>query len=404
MSIEIESLLLIMVVVWTTGMLFRALKLPLLLGELLAGLIFGPALLGWFHETEMIKILAELGIFFLMLHAGLETEPKKLLKSSKLGLAIALAGVVLPFTLGYFVAYFFGATTVQALFIGMGMSITAISVTVKLFKDLNFNNASIKNLVMVAAVADDIIAFVMVSIILTIATAGSVSAHEIIVLLLKLGAFFGAIFLLGHHVLVHFFERFFNSTGGKAFTLTMIFGLLFGLIAELLGIHFVIGAYMAGLFVKEELISKSIYNKIEDRLFGLSYSFLGPIFFVSLGFHVDFHAFADPHTFAFLAAILVAAVVGKVVGAGLVAKFFGKSTRDSAIIGFAMNGRGAVELILAAIGLEYGIITPEIFSILVFMAFFTTFLTPLALKLIIKKKENPSEEKALPAKTLPAKA
>lgn len=388
MSIEIESLLWIMVVVWTTGMVFRVLKLPLLLGELLAGLIFGPALLGWFHETETLKILAELGIFFLMLHAGLETEPRQLLKSSKLGIGIAVAGVALPFTFGALTAHFFGTNLVQALFIGMGMSITAISVTAKIFKDFKCQNAEVKNLVMVAAVADDIIAFMMVSVILTLATTGTVTAASVGILFVKLAAFFGVIFVLGHTVFQQFFKRFFNTSGGKAFTLILIFGLLFGLIAEKLGIHFVIGAYMAGLFVKEEMMDQKVYEKIEDRLFGLSYSFLGPIFFISLGFHVDFKVFADMHTFWFLIAILIGAIAGKVLGAGLTAKLFGKSFKDSAIVGFAMNGRGAVELILASIGLEYGIITGEIFSILVFMAFFTTFITPIGLKFLLPKHQE----------------
>lgn len=388
MELGIENLLLIMVVVWTTGMIFRALKLPLLLGELLAGLIFGPAILGVFQETESITILAELGIFFLMLHAGLETEPKKLMHSSKLGLSIAIAGMLLPLLLGYAVAMAFGTTTIQAMFIGMAMSITAISVTVKLFKDLNYKNARIKNLVMVAAVADDILAFILVSVILTIATQGAVTVGELGLLLLKLAAFFGLILFLGEKMLKVIINKFFNESGGKAFTLTLILGLLFGVIAEMVGIHFVIGAYMAGLFVKEELVSDKIYKKIEDRLFGLSYSFLGPIFFVSLGFHVDFSVFADPGTLAFLIAVLVAAVIGKVVGAGAVAKFAGKSWRESGIIGFAMNGRGAVELILASIGLEAGIITEEIFSILVLMAFITTFLTPIALKLLLSGRKK----------------
>lgn len=394
MSIEIENLLLIMVVVWTTGMLFRAIKLPLLLGELLAGLIFGPALLGLFHNTETIQILAELGIFFLMLHAGLETEPKQLLKSSKLGMLIALSGVLLPFALGTVTAILFGATKIQSIFLGMGMSITAISVTAKIFKDFKYKNSEVKNLVMIAAVADDILAFVLVSVILTIARVGALTFSEVGLLVLKLLIFIGVIFVIGEILFKTVINKFFNDSGGKAFTLTLIFGLLFGVIAEQLGIHFVIGAYMAGLFVKEELISKEIFSKIEDRLFGLSYSFLGPIFFVSLGFSVDFTIFANINTAMFLLAILVAAIVGKVFGAGIVARIFGKSTRDSAIIGFAMNGRGAVELILASIGLEEGIITQELFSILVFMAFFTTFITPIALKFILPKPNSPDLIKA----------
>lgn len=383
MDIGIENLLLIMVVVWTTGMIFRALKLPLLLGELMAGLIFGPALLGLFHETESITILAELGIFFLMLHAGLETEPKKLMSASKLGLGIALGGMTLPLLLGYLVAIAFGANSIQALFLGMGMSITAISVTVKLFKDLKYENVGVKNLVMVAALADDIFAFILVSVILTVATQGSVTLPGLGLLLLKLALFFGAILFIGEKLLQPLFNRFFNQSGGKAFTLTLILGLLFGVIAEMVGIHFVIGAYMAGLFVKEELLSEKIYQKIEDRLFGLSYSFLGPIFFVSLGFHVDFSVFTNPSTLLFLLAVLLASVAGKVFGAGGVAKLSGRSWKEACTIGFAMNGRGAVELILASIGLEAGIINEEMFSILVFMAFFTTFITPLALKLLL---------------------
>ncbi|MBU0981934.1 cation:proton antiporter [Patescibacteria group bacterium] len=389
MSIEIENLLLIMVVVWSTGMLFRAVKLPLILGELLAGLIFGPALLGVFHETESVKILAELGIFFLMLHAGLETEPKKLLESSRLGLLIALAGIVLPFGLGAGISFLFNASLVQALFIGVAMSITAISVTAKIFKDFDYRNSEIKNLVMVAAVADDILAFILVSAILTIATAGTMTTAEVGLLFVKLIVFFFSIIFIGEKLINPVLKKFFCSSGGKAFTLTLIFGLLFGVIAEKLGIHFVIGAYMAGLFIKEELVSEKIFQKIEDRLFGLSYSFLGPIFFVSLGFAVDFAVFSEPGTLAFLILILLGALVGKVVGAGAAAYFSGKGLRSSAIIGFAMNGRGAVELILASIGLEAGIITHEIFSILVFMAFFTTFITPIALKFILPSGQKP---------------
>ncbi len=384
MSIQIENLLLILVTVWVVGLLFRALKLPLLLGELAAGLIFGPAVLGLFHDSEAIRVMAELGIFFLMLHAGLETEPKALLHSSKLGIAIALVGMILPLGLGVGVGLLFGATLIQALFIGMGMSITAISVTVKIFKDFRYENREIINLVMVAALTDDILAFVLISVILTLATAGSLTLAGLGLLVLKLFGFFAASLFLGNVILKHVFSRFFARSGGKAFTLTLIIGLTFGLIAESLGIHFVIGAYLAGLFIKEDLIAPKIFHKIEDRLFGITYSFLGAIFFVSLGFHVDFRAFTDPTALAFLAVVLVASIVGKVVGAGVVARLAGRSARESGIIGFAMNGRGAVELILATIGLETGIINTEIFSILVFMAFFTTFITPLALKPLIR--------------------
>jgi Kef-type K+ transport system membrane component KefB len=389
-SHEIANLLVILLVVWGVGLAFSAMKLPLLLGELLAGLLFGPALIGLFQDTETVRILAELGIFFLMLHAGLETEPHQLLRASRRGLAIAIAGMVLPLALGTAVGLAFGTTWMQAIFIGMGMSITAISVTVKIFKDFDYKDRDLVDLVMAAALADDILAFVLVSVVLAFATAGTLSPADTGFLLLKVVAFFATILFIGVRLLRPLFDRFFSRLGGTAFPLTIILGLLFGLIAEKLGIHYVIGAYMAGLFLKREHINGAVFARLEDRLYGLAYGFLGPIFFVSLGFSVQFAAFAEPRALLFLIAVLVASIVGKVVGSGGVARLMGTSPRKAAVIGFAMNGRGAVELILATIGLEAGIITPEIFSILVFMAFFTTFITPIGLKMVIREEPAPA--------------
>lgn len=381
---EIQSLFLIMAVVWGTGMIFRRLKLPILLGELLAGLIFGPALFGVFQEDETIKVLAELGIFFLMLHAGLETHPRDLLNSSKKSIAIAAGGVVLPLLLGYGVATYFGYEPIKAAFIGMALSITAISVTTKIFKDFKFNKSNIAHLVMGAAIIDDIAAFLMLSIIIGIVHGGgTITPLEVAWLIGKVGLFFGGVILVGTKF-IPVFSKVFSDKGYKAFTFTLILALAFGVFAEYIGLHYILGAYIAGLFVKEEIIHPDVYKKIEDRLFGLSYSFLGPIFFVSLGFHVDFGVFKDPTTLPFLLAIIAAAIIGKVVGAGGMAYLVGMSKKESMIVGMSMNGRGAVELILAVIGLELGLIGETVFSVLVFMAFFTTLMTPIILKYLLK--------------------
>jgi Kef-type K+ transport system membrane component KefB len=379
-----------MAVVWGTGMIFRRLKLPILLGELLAGLIFGPALFGVFHDNETIRVLAELGIFFLMLHAGLETDPKDLLNSSKRSLAIAAGGVVLPFFLGYIVAIYFGFDPIQAAFIGMSLSITAISVTTKIFKDFKYNKSKVAHLVMGAAILDDIIAFLMLSIILgVVAGGGSIGAAEVSILIGKVVLFFGGVIFAGTK-LIPIFNKVFSDKGYKAFTFTLIIALAFGVFAEYIGLHYILGAYLAGLFVKEEIIHPAVYQKIEDRLFGLSYSFLGPIFFVSLGFHVDFGIFQDSTALPLLIVITLAAIIGKVVGAGGMGYLMGLKKQDALIVGLSMNGRGAVELILAVIGLELGLIDETLFSVLVFMAFFTTLMTPITLKYLLKsigKKE-----------------
>lgn len=384
MSTEIENLLLIMVVVWSMGMLFRELKLPMLLGELLAGLIFGPAVLGLFEPTETVNILAELGIFFLMLHAGLETAPKDLIHASKTSLAMALGGMALPMFLGWRLALYFGFGALSAVFIGLGLSTTAISVTTKIFKDFKFSNSKIAHMVMGSAIISDIIAFVILSALLAVvANGGTIQPTEILFLIGKVGLFFGGTIFAGTK-LIPVFQSVFQKKGFKAFTFTLIIALAFGFFAELIGLHYILGAYLAGLFVKEEIIHPEVFKKIEDRLFGLSYSFLGPIFFVSLGFHVDFKIFNDPKVLPFLALLILAAFFGKAIGAGGMAYATGRPLKESALIGVSMNGRGAVELIIALIGLELGFIDETIFSVLVFMAFFVTLFTTIALKFSLK--------------------
>ncbi len=386
----IESLLLIMVVVWGTGVIFRRLNLPILLGELLAGVIFGPALLGVFHDSETIQLLAELGIFFLMFHAGLETSPKDLINASKTSLGIALGGMVLPLTLGFVVSRAFGYGIPDSVFIGLGLSITAIAVTTKLFRDFKFNQSKIAHEVMGAAIVDHILAFVILSILLVVVEGGgTISGAELGIVIGKVALFFGGVIIAGNKLLPYF-EKVFKETGHKAFTFTLVVALAFGVFAEWIGLHSILGAYLAGLFVKEEVVHPEVYRKIEDRFFALSYSFLGPIFFVSLGFHVDFAVFSDPSTLSFLVAIIIAAIIGKVVGSGGMRYYFKRDLNEAAVVGFSMNGRGAVELVIAVIGLEMGLIDSRAFSVLVFMAFVTTLITPISLKLGLKamgKKE-----------------
>jgi Kef-type K+ transport system membrane component KefB len=390
---DITTLLLIMIVVWGTGVVFRRLKLPVLLGELLAGLVFGPALFGVFESNETIKVLAELGVFFLMLHAGLETNPKELFKSSRTAVAIALVSMMFPFTLGTLVALWFNYELLSALFIGLGLSITAIPVTNKIFRDFNFNRTKTAHLVMASAILNDILGFIVLSIMIGIGSKGlTLTPLDIGLIIGKIVLFFGGVIFVGSKVLPYL-SNIFQKEGQKAFTFTLVIALAFGVFAEFIGLHYILGAYLAGLFVKEEAAHPAVYQKIEDRLFALSYSFLGPIFFVSLGFNIDFTVLKDPHVAGFLVLIILAAIVGKVVGSGAPAYLSGRSLAESLTIGVSMNARGATELVIALIGFDLFLIDKTVFSILVFMAFFTTLITPIALKGCLKLlgKEQVSE-------------
>jgi len=380
---DFRALLILMVVVWVMGKLFRSLKLPVLFGELVGGIIVGPLALGLINpDTHAIKLLAEFGVFFLMLHSGLETDPRELMKSSKKSILVAVMGVLLPFAGGYFVSMAFGRSFEESLFIAMGLSITAIAISARLFKDYKLTKTQTAHITLGAALLDDIFALMMFSVVLSIVETGSVEFVPILLMVVKVILFFGIV-IIGGFKLQKYVGGFLKN---KGFTVTLIVALALGLIAESIGLHMIIGAFLAGLFIREEVIDEEVFNKIEDRIYGLSYSFLGPIFFASLAFYLDFTAFVEAPFF--LASILFVAIVGKVIGSGGAAYIQKINLKSSLVIGLAMNNRGAVELILASIGLNLGIIGTDVFSILVLMAFVTTLLSIFAIKPLAKNLTN----------------
>ncbi|MBU1018286.1 cation:proton antiporter [Patescibacteria group bacterium] len=379
---DFMNLLILMVVVWTAGKVFRSLKLPVVLGQLMGGILVGPALLGLVDpDSETIKVLAELGIFFLMLHAGLETDHRELLKASKRSFLIGLGGTILSFAGGYLVAQHFGQTQVASLFIGMGLSVSAIAMAARVFKDCSIMNTRTANVTLGAAIFENIFALILFSVIISIVEQGVVELVPLLILLLKVCAFFTVVIFAGLRL-----SKFMNRIlyfGNKGFTLTLIIALLMGLIAEAIGLHMIIGAFLAGLFIHEEVLDKRVFDKIEDRIYGLSYGFFGPIFFASLAFHLDLSAFTTMT--GFVAALVGVAIFGKVIGSGIVAKFEKLTNLESLIIGISMNNRGAVELVIATIGLQMGIIDELVFSALVAMAFITTIFSILATPPLAKK-------------------
>jgi len=374
-----NSLLILMVTVLVAGKVFRLIKLPVIFGELIGGIIVGPMMLNLIDTSnEAIKMLADLGIFFLMLHSGLQADPDELLKASRKSILIAIGGVVLPFAGGYLVAKIFGLDTVASLFVAMCLSITAIAVSARLFKDYGISKTRTAQITMGAAIIDDILALILFSVIFSLHEQGEIAFVPIVILLLKI-IFFFVVVIWGGLRVAPFLGKILSD---KGFTFALIVALVLGLIAEWIGLHMIIGAFLAGLFIREEVLDKKIFNKIEDRIYGLSYSFLGPIFFASLAFHIDFSSiYTNP---AFVIGIIITAILGKIVGAGLAALVQKINLHESYIIGLAMNSRGAVEMIIASIGLQSGIINREVFSVLIIMGFITTIFSIFAMKSAVK--------------------
>ena len=380
---SIINLLLVMVIIWTAGVLFRTIKQPPVIGELLAGFIFGPPVLGIIHPDETLHVLSELGIFFLMFYAGLETNPFELKQMTRPSLFVALGGFILPFLLGLAACYFLGLALLQALFIGMALSITAIAVNARVLTDLKMTRFRVTPVIIGASIIDDILSLALFTVIIDLASGDNslIGAH-LFILIFKVIAFFGISHLIGF-MLYPKFSRYFSSREAKGFTFALIMALLFGVLAEMAGLHIILGAYMAGLFVREGIVSKELFQKISDRFVSIAYGFLGPIFFVSLSFHISFSVLFT-HIVP-LSILLLAAIAGKLVGSGAGALLGKMNKGEAMVIGAAMNGRGAVELIIASIGLQMGIIDTTYFSILIVIAFLTTLMPPVSLHLLLKK-------------------
>ena len=346
-------------------------------------IIFGPPVLGIITPDETLHVLSELGIFFLMFYAGLETNPFELRRMTKPASLVALGGFVLPFFACFGVSILLGLSLIQSLFIGMALSISAIAVNARILTDMNLIRYRVTSVIIGASIIDDILCLALLTVIIDIASNGSslIWTH-LITLMFKVAAFFLASHLIGF-MLYPKLSKYFSSREAKGFTFALIMALLFGVMAEAAGLHIIIGAYMAGLFVREGIVSKELLLKINDRFVAITYGFLGPIFFVSLSFHINLTIFKTH--LPLLAILLIVAVAGKVIGAGSGALLGGMKRGEAAVTGIAMNGRGAVELVIASIGLEMAIINDIHFSVLVVIAFITTLMPPVLLNELLKK-------------------
>lgn len=370
------DLLILLTFVWFSRKIFQFLKFPTMFGEIFAGFLAGPLILGLVHESEALIVLSELGVFFLMFHAGLESSPRDLFRSSKLAIFVAAGGAVLPFIGGYYLSVHYGYDFFASLFVALILSISAVAISARLFKDSKISNSKIAHVTMTAAIFIEVTVLILFSILLELGKTGELNFEHIVTMLLKTLAYFVIVFYIGQKHFKYLYKILYK--GNKGFTFSIILALAFGVFAELIGLHMIIGAFLAGLFLRKKLLNKDVYNKIEDRVFGLSYSFLGPIFFATLAFHLNFSAFKTLPLFVLL--IFIVAVGGKIIGSGLAAYLGGMKSKESFAVGLAMNSRGAVDLIIASIALKEGVIGGELFSVLVITAFATTLLSVLAFK------------------------
>ncbi|MBI9078946.1 MAG: cation:proton antiporter [Pseudodesulfovibrio sp.] len=387
------DLMLILTCSWILGSVFKQFGLPAMVGQLIAGLALGPPILGIIQPSHALELFAEIGIFLVMFHTGMELDMRSMMQNAGAAIIVAACGFILPFLLGVGVCLFFDGTLYQSLFVGLGLSITAIAVQSVILHDMGLATSRVGHIVIGAAIMDDILSLMTLSVLLGITRNGSLEIMPMLLILFKVTVFFVGTFYVGNWLVPKLRFKF-HKKEAQAFTLAILVALSMALMAELAGLHMIIGAFLAGQLMRHEsFYDEAVHKAIFDRFYGLSYGSLVPIFFATLSFHIELTGTWDFTIFTLT--LTFAAIFGKLFGCGIAAKSFGLSGWESAVIGFGMNGRGAVELVVVAVVLAHstelinaGILTSPLltetqFTALVLMAFATTIMAPFGLKGVI---------------------
>lgn len=383
MELSILNLLLILLSAWIGGSLVARLGYPAIFGELSVGILLGPALLGILHGSEALTVLAEVGVLLMMLYIGMEIDPQELFKASWGGFLAAIGGFITPFALAYIViVVLFNGTTMAGLFVGIAAGVTSLATKSRILSDLKLLDTRIAHVMMAGALIADSLSLIIFAAVISMADIGTLELGRVLVVGAEVAIFFVVTIFMGLKVFPIVWRRlsqlgFANRTFHATFLLLIT--LLFAELAELAGLHAILGAFLAGLFIREGVgVERRLAGELTELVRDVSIGFLAPIFFVTAGFQVTLDVFTT--ALPMLIAVIVVATIGKIVGTMVFYMFSGNGWREGLTIGAGMNGRGAVEIIIAEIALTAGVITQEIFSVLVFMALFTTATVPVFLK------------------------
>jgi Kef-type K+ transport system membrane component KefB len=392
------------------GELAERLGQPALIGELVSGVLlgavfaqeFGGGMLEVLHELQessVFQTLTELGMFFIMLFAGIEMHPKEVAAHSKSAILTAIGGMVVPIVLGIALGWYVlpegEAKLAQSIFIGIALAVTAVPATVRILIDLDLLKKGIGQVIVAAAVFDDILSLVLLAWLTGLIGAdASPGLVDIAIIAGKVILFFAVVIPTGRF-LFPLIGKHLNKVHVKEidFSVVVIVALAFGLFAHVLGLHLIIGAFTAGVFFGPGVAGERNYESVRSKVSGVTFGFFAPLFFASIGFELELSAvFKVP---MFVLALIVFAFVGKLAGAGTGALLSGLGKRESFAVGVGMSARGAVELVIAGIALDAGLfdvtggsspIAESLFSSIVIMAVVTTVLVPVLLKRVMNSK------------------
>ncbi len=397
------SVVIILVATRLLGEFSQRLRLPPLVGELAAGIIIGPYVLNLVTPNQSLNVISDLGVFFLMLLAGLQMDPREIRKAGLRGGILAVIAFSLPYVGGFGVAALFGLGIVQSMFVGLLLSITAVPVSTIVLMQFGILETKLGNTVITAAVINDIFSLVVLSIVLQLhgANGAEVNIMETTInSVIKILLFIGGIFLVDilfrkanvwlQRRGTYFFDKL--HTKEAAFGILLISTILVSVIAQVvIGLHFIIGTFFSGLIVYKEIIRKENFERVYGIISAISFGFFAPIFFAVIGININMDSIVNNLPFFIVLAIV--AVITK-VGGGYIGSRLTKFSKDECwASAFLMNGRGMVELVIASIGYSSGIIDSTIFSITVTIGWATTILAPILSRPYVMKIKSQTTNK-----------
>lgn len=354
---------------------------PSVLGKILIGIIIGPAMLGWITDSEVMQTFSQIGVILLMFLAGLETDLEDLNANMKGAVFVAVGGVILPIALSYPLALSFGLTQGQAIFIGLTLAATSVSISVQTLNEIGWLKSREGSVLLGAAVLDDIIVVVLIAIAMSFLVGDDVSIPTLI------GGkvfFFVLLFVVAKYVIPPFLKAF----SRLKVTESILSGALVACFAlAYIGEHYfeiaaIIGAFFMGIAIGRTEFKETVEHKVEP----IASSIFVPFFFVSIGLSVTFDGIME--NIWFLVVFSLVAILSKLIGSGLGAKLAGFSWKSSTGIGAGMISRGEVALILAGMGLSSGLLPAEDYTPMVIVIIVTTLVTPPMLKGIFGTRER----------------
>ncbi|HRY32759.1 MAG TPA: cation:proton antiporter [Bacteroidales bacterium] len=386
------TLLLLLLVARVLGEAFERLNQPAIIGEVLAGFILGPSLLNVVHYSNTLAVLSELGIFLLIILAGVEIRLEEIRQSFRgKGSWVPVMVFMLPLSAGYLTGLAFGFQNMLSLFIGLCMAVAALPVSIRVLMDLGEVHSFLGRKIISAAMFNDVLAFLILGILISTRETDSTIGQIVVSVLITLGkiALFALMIILIHKLFQfvtrrvpfvhHHLDVLINFLRGKEslFAITLLFVLFFAGVSEVLGLHFVIGSFFGAVLLRKELLGDENFDQIREKTSGITMGFLAPVFFASMG--VQFNINVIGH-YTLLVAVILIAFVSK-VGAGVLgARLAGLSARDGLTLGIGLNAGGMMELLVAKLALQKGFIDTSVYSVLVILGIMTTLVSPYLLR------------------------